>query len=74
MVALGTWGLANRSGTTEQRTLAEVLRDGSPDLVRRLMAELREDHLGIPRPHLEQPRAGQLHRAYAAVAKHRATA
>ena len=67
MVALGTWGLAHRDGERRLRVRAELLRDGGPELVRAMMDELRELHLGIPRPDADAPRAGdQLRAAYAA--------
>jgi len=65
MVALGTWGLANRDGEQRLRVRAELLRDGGPELVDALMDELRELHLGIPRPDPERPRPSeQLAAAY----------
>jgi DNA-binding HxlR family transcriptional regulator len=65
MVALGTWGLAHRDGERRLRVRAELLRDGGPDLTAALMDELRELHLGIPRPDAGAPRAGeQLRAAY----------
>ena len=68
MVALGTWGLAHREGSRELRVRAELLRDGGPDLVRAMIDELREAHLGIPRPDPEAPRASeQLQAAYESV-------
>lgn len=65
MVALGTWGLAHRDGTPELRVRAELLRDGvpgrsGPELVADLMDELRETHLGIPRPDPVAPRTSEL--------------
>lgn len=67
MVALGTWGLAHREGERRLRVRAELLRDGGPDLVNRLMDELREIHLGIPRPEPQSPSASeQLRSAYEA--------
>ena len=63
MVALGTWGLAHRDGERRLRVRAELLRDGGPDLTAAMMDELRELHLGIPRP--DAPRASeQLRAAY----------
>jgi DNA-binding HxlR family transcriptional regulator len=50
MVALGTWGLAHRDGEERLRVRAEMLRDGGPEIVAAMMDELRETHLGIPRP------------------------
>ena len=54
MVALGSWGLANRHGEPRLRVRAELLRDQGPEL-----------HIGVPRPDPDAPRAGdQLHAAY----------
>ena len=65
MVALGTWGLAHRGGERRLRVRAELMRDGGPDLVDGLMDELRERHLGIPRPDPARPRpSDQLRSAY----------
>lgn len=59
MVALGTWGLAHRDGDQRLRVRAELLRDGGPELAEALLDELRELHLGIPRPNPEAPRPSQ---------------
>ena len=65
MVALGSWGLAHRSGTPELRIRAELLRDGGPGLSREFMDELRDTHLGTRRHRPDQPTASeQLQRAY----------
>jgi DNA-binding HxlR family transcriptional regulator len=75
MVALGSWGLAHRHGTPELRIRAELLRDGGPQLCEQLMDELREVHLGIPRPHADRPSAGeQIQQAYNNRADQRRTA
>lgn len=58
MVALGAWGLAHRDGERRLRVRAELLRDGGPELLDRLMDELRHVHLGIPVPDPQAPRAG----------------
>jgi DNA-binding HxlR family transcriptional regulator len=63
MVALGNWGLAYRDGSQRLRVRAELLRDGGPDVVAGLMDELRELHLGIPRPDPAAPRPSDLLRA-----------
>lgn len=65
MVALGNWGLAHRTGESRLRVRAELLRDGGPELVGALMDELRELHLGTPRPdaHAARP-SEQLAAAY----------
>ncbi|WP_350348318.1 helix-turn-helix domain-containing protein [Agromyces sp. G08B096] len=60
MVALGTWGLAHRGGERRLRVRAELLRDGGPQLVEAMMDELREAHLGIPRPDPAAPRPSEL--------------
>lgn len=65
MIALGNWGLAHRDGERHLRVRAELLRDGGPELVDALMDELRELHLGIPRPDPDAPRPSeQLAAAY----------
>ena len=65
MVALGNWGLAHRHGERRLRVRAELLRDGGPELVAAMIDELRELHLGIPRPDPDAPRASdQLRAAY----------
>ncbi|WP_437583960.1 winged helix-turn-helix transcriptional regulator [Paramicrobacterium sp. CJ85] len=67
MVALGNWGLDHRDGDGRLRVRAELLRDGGPALVEAMMDELREIHLGVPRPFPDAPRPSeQLQEAYAA--------
>jgi DNA-binding HxlR family transcriptional regulator len=63
MVALGNWGLAHRDGSLRLRVRAELLRDGGPELVADMMDELRELHLGIPRPDPTAPRPSERLRA-----------
>jgi len=63
MVALGNWGLAHRQGERRLRIRAELLRDGGPELVEAMMDELRELHLGVPRPDPDAPRPSELLRA-----------
>jgi DNA-binding HxlR family transcriptional regulator len=63
MVALGNWGLAHRRGERRLRVRAELLRDGGSELVAAVMDELRELHLGVPRPHPDTPRASDQLRA-----------
>lgn len=48
MAALGTWGTAWLPVSEELSIRARVLGEGGPDLWERFMAELREEHLGIP--------------------------
>jgi DNA-binding HxlR family transcriptional regulator len=67
MVALGNWGLAHRHGERRLRVRAELLRDGGPDLIDAMIDELREIHLGVPRPDPNAPLASdQLRGAYEA--------
>jgi DNA-binding HxlR family transcriptional regulator len=63
MAALGTWGLAHRPTSHELGVRAKLLEEGGPELWNDLMDELRELHLGIPRPDPERPRASELLRA-----------
>ncbi len=60
MVALGSWGLRHRPTTPELGVRARLLEEGGPQLWQDLMDELRELHLGIPRPDLDRPRASAL--------------
>ena len=69
MVALGTWGLAHRTGTRELRIRAELLRD-RPDLVAGLVDELRASHLGVAHPDPNAPRASDELRRAVDVAEH----
>lgn len=48
MAQLGVWGSRWLPVTEELSVRARVLGDGGPDLWQRFMAELREEHLGIP--------------------------
>lgn len=65
MVALGSWGLRHRETTPELAVRARLLEEGGPQLAQDLMDELREAHLGLPRPHPERPSASEaLRKAY----------
>ncbi|MET8529862.1 helix-turn-helix domain-containing protein [Micromonospora sp. NPDC005172] len=65
MAAFGTWGLAQRGGDRRLRVRAELLRDGGPELLARFMDDLRELHLGVPRPDPHSRRAvDELRAAY----------
>ncbi|MEU8134374.1 winged helix-turn-helix transcriptional regulator [Streptodolium elevatio] len=65
MAALGSWGLRHRDTTPELRVRAQLMEDGGPALWADFMDELREIHLGIPRPHPDRPRAtDRLREAY----------
>lgn len=50
MAALGSWGRRHRPASHELSVRAELLEDGGPELWDRFMDELREQHLGVPRP------------------------
>lgn len=60
MVALGSWGVRHRPTTPELSVRARLLEDGGPPVWEDLMDELREVHLGIPRPNADGPRASEL--------------
>ncbi|WP_436777990.1 winged helix-turn-helix transcriptional regulator [Yinghuangia sp. YIM S09857] len=65
MAVLGSWGLRHRETTPELRVRAQLMEDGGPALWADLMDELREIHLGVPRPHPERERASdRLREAY----------
>lgn len=50
MAALGAWGRRHLPVSRELAVRAELLEQGGPPLWDRFMDELREMHLGIPRP------------------------
>lgn len=58
MVALGTWGMTHRE-TSPELTIRSRLMTDDPQLVSDLMEELRETHLGVPRPDPDSPRASE---------------
>jgi DNA-binding HxlR family transcriptional regulator len=60
MVALGSWGMRHRPTSPELSIRARLLEEGGPPLWEDLMDELREAHLGIPRPDPDRPRASHL--------------
>ncbi|WP_111764979.1 winged helix-turn-helix transcriptional regulator [Nakamurella deserti] len=63
---LGAWGLRHRPTTRELRIRAELLEAGGPMMWSDLMDELRERHLGVPRPRTGRESAGErLERAHA---------
>jgi DNA-binding HxlR family transcriptional regulator len=57
MVALGSWGMRHRPTTPELTVRARLLEEGGPSLWEDLMDELREVHLGTPRPRPDRPLA-----------------
>jgi DNA-binding HxlR family transcriptional regulator len=50
MAALGSWGRRHLAPSHELSVRADLLEQGGPELWDRFMDELREQHLGIPRP------------------------
>ncbi|WP_431843695.1 winged helix-turn-helix transcriptional regulator [Calidifontibacter indicus] len=49
MAALGSWGRRHLQPSRELSVRAELLEQGGPELWKRFMDELREQHLGVPR-------------------------
>jgi len=47
---LGAWGRRHLPASRELSIRAELLEEGGPELWEEFMDELREQHLGIPRP------------------------
>ncbi|MGH3243698.1 MAG: hypothetical protein ACRDNL_25185 [Spirillospora sp.] len=65
---LGAWGSRHRPTSPELRAGAEYMEAAGPELWDDLMAELRERHLGIPRPAAPGPTATErLTAAYATI-------
>ena len=63
---LGAWGRRHRPTTPRLRVRAELLEAGGPGLWDAYMDELREIHLGVPRPASGAPSVTErLSRAYA---------
>jgi DNA-binding HxlR family transcriptional regulator len=66
MAQLAAWGLRHRPTTKQLRVRAELLEAGGPELWDEFMDELRESHLGFPRPDHGGPSATErLAHAYA---------
>jgi DNA-binding HxlR family transcriptional regulator len=61
---LGAWGRRHLPVSPELAARAELLERGGPKLWEAFMAELREQHLGIPRPAGTESVFAQLHAAY----------
>ena len=58
MVGLGWWGLQHRPMSAPLRARAELLHDGGPEMWQDFMDELRERHLGVPKPQTNRPSVG----------------
>lgn len=61
---LGAWGRRHLPTTPELSIRAELLERGGPQLWDEFMAELREQHLGIPRPSGSESVFDRLQAAY----------
>jgi DNA-binding HxlR family transcriptional regulator len=69
MAALGSWGRRHMPASHELSVRAELLEQGGPPLWDRFMDELREQHLGIPRPPGTPSVFAELQAAYEAAVK-----
>ncbi|MDA3646912.1 helix-turn-helix transcriptional regulator [Saccharopolyspora indica] len=66
MAQLGAWGRRHLPVTRELAIRAELLERGGPELWAEFMDELREQHLGIPRPEGAESVFDRLRAAYEA--------
>ncbi len=64
IVQLGAWGRRHLPATPELSIRAELLERGGPQLWEEFMDELREQHLGIPRPPGSESVLARLQDAY----------
>lgn len=68
LVALGAWGVVHRPTTPALAIRAQLLAAGGPEISEDLMDELREAHLGTPRPDPGKQRATErLERAFSEI-------
>jgi len=63
---LGAWGRCHLPVTRELAARAELLERGGPELWEQFMDELREQHLGRPRPTDSESVIARLRAAYEA--------
>jgi DNA-binding HxlR family transcriptional regulator len=66
LAQLGAWGRRHLPASRELSVRAELLERGGPEFWDRFMDELREQHLGVPRPAGESSPFGELRAAYEA--------
>jgi DNA-binding HxlR family transcriptional regulator len=69
MATLGSWGRRHMPASHALSVRAELLEQGGPELWDRFMDELREQHLGIPRPPGTPSVLAELQAAYEATAE-----
>jgi DNA-binding HxlR family transcriptional regulator len=55
LAELGWWGLRHRPTSAPLRARAEALHGGGPQMWREFMDDLRERHLGVPKPDTGRP-------------------
>lgn len=70
MAELGAWGRRHLPVTRELSVRAELLERGGRELWEEFMSELREQHLGIPRPAGSESVFQRLQAAYEAELRH----
>ncbi|SBT52842.1 winged helix-turn-helix transcriptional regulator [Micromonospora narathiwatensis] len=70
MAQLGAWGRRHLPVTRELAVRAELLERGGPELWEQFMNELRERHLGVPRPAGAESVFARLRGAYEAELHH----
>lgn len=72
LAQLSSWGLRFEPVTPDMAVRAQILQDGGQPLLADFMDELRESHLGIPRPHDGARVTERLRSAYEEVVARRA--
>jgi DNA-binding HxlR family transcriptional regulator len=72
LAQLSSWGLRFEPVTPDMAVRAQILQDGGQPLLDDFMDELRESHLGIPRPHDGARVTERLRSAYEEVVARRA--
>lgn len=73
LAQLSSWGLRFQPVTPEMAVRAQILQEGGQALLDDFMDELRESHLGMPRPHGGPRVLDRLRAAYEEVVARRAS-